>query len=656
MADLEQEGGGLKGMKLYDDPEQEEHIWKVREAGLGATAFIPGKADTYEGWEDSAVPPERVGDYLRDLKKLAGRYGYESALYGHYGQGCIHARWNFDLKSTEGIKTFRRFLDDAADLVISHGGSLSGEHGDGQSRAELLPKMFGNELVEAFREFKSIWDPDWKMNPGKVVDAYKITDNLRLGTDYRPPALKTHFAYPEDHGNFAHATVRCVGIGNCRRTEGGVMCPSYMVTREEKHTTRGRARLLFEMLQGNPVAGGWRDEEVFEALDLCLACKGCTNDCPVSVDMPTLKAEFLSHYWAGRLRPRHAYAFGLIDQAARVAARVPGLVNFLTGTRPLSSVVKRAVGMAPRREFPEFAPVTLTRWFRDRGGSRTPDGTKVILWPDTFTNYFHPEVGIAAVEVLERAGHRVDLPDVHVCCGRPLYDYGLLGLARRYLLRTLDLLREDIRAGVPLVGIEPSCLATFKDELPKMLPHDEDAARLCKQAFHFAEFLEREGFEPPQLARRALLHGHCHHKATGGIASEQKLLEKMGAEVDAPDSGCCGMAGSFGFEASHYEISMACGERVLLPKVREAAADTIVVADGFSCRTQIEQGDTGRRALHVAEVLNLAYEHGPGGPAGSYPERAHLAQPSGNGHRPGLVTAAVVAAVAAGAVAWRSRP
>jgi FAD/FMN-containing dehydrogenase/Fe-S oxidoreductase len=655
MADLEKDEVGPKGMKLYDDSAQEEHVWKVREAGLGATAYIPGKPDTYEGWEDSAVPPERVGDYLRDLKKLAARFGYESALYGHYGQGCIHARWNFDLKTRDGIKTFRRFIDESTDLVLSYGGSLSGEHGDGQSRAEFLPKMFGEELVEAFREFKSIWDPDWKMNPGKVVDPYAITENLRLGTGYRPPDVKTHFAYPEDHRSFAHATVRCVGIGNCRRHEGGVMCPSYMVTREEKHTTRGRARLLFEMLQGNPVEGMWRNEEVFEALDLCLACKGCTSECPVSVDMPTLKAEFLSHHYAGRLRPRHAYAFGLIDQAARVAARAPALVNFVTQTPGLSRLAKLAAGMSSRREFPAFAPTTFQHWFRARGGTRNETGARVIVWPDTFTNYFHPEVGVAAVEVLEEAGYRVEVPDVHVCCGRPLYDFGMLTLARRYLERVLELLRDDIRAGIPVIGVEPSCLATFKDELPKMLPYDEDAGRLSNQAVHFSEFLEREGFEPPQLARKALLHGHCHHKATGGIESEQKLLEKMGVEVEAPDSGCCGMAGSFGFEEGHYDVSMACGERVLLPKVRQAAPDTIVVADGFSCRTQIEQGRTGRRALHVAQVLKMAYDEGPSGPRGR-PEEAYLAAPGKNGHKAGLVTAVVLAgAAAAGALAWRAR-
>ncbi len=354
--------------------------------------------------------------------------------------------------------------------------------------------MFGEELVQGFREFKSIWDPDWKMNPGKVVDPYRITENLRLGPDYRPPRLKTHFSYPQDRGSFAHATVRCVGIGNCRHTEGGVMCPSYMVTREEKHSTRGRARLLFEMLEGNPLTGGWMSEEVFDALDLCLSCKGCTSDCPVSVDMPTYKAEFLSHYYEGRLRPRHAYAFGLIDQVVRFASKLPGVINFLTRTPPFDRALKLAAGMSQEREMPELAPLTLRDWFFRRG-EQNQGGRKVILWPDTFNNYFHVEVGVAAVEALEAAGYRVVMPRGHLCCGRPLYDYGMLSPARRYLERVLDELRDDLRAGVPVIGIEPSCLAVFKDELPKLIPHDEDATRLCRQSFHFAEFLQKEGFE-----------------------------------------------------------------------------------------------------------------------------------------------------------------
>ena len=646
MAQLKKGKGAPKDMKLYDDKEQEEHVWQVREAGLGATAFIPGKPDTYEGWEDSAVPPEQLGSYLRKLRKLAGKYGYESALYGHYGNGCVHARWNFDLMSEPGIRDFRSFLDEAADLVLGHGGSISGEHGDGQSKAELLPKMFGPELVEGFREFKSIWDPDWKLNPGKVVDPYPITSNMRLGTDYDPPQVKTHFAFPNDNGSFAHATTRCVGIGKCRRTDSGVMCPSFMVTREEKHTTRGRARTLWEMLNGEEL-DGFRSKEVEEALDLCLSCKGCTNDCPVSVDMPTLKAEFLSHHYAGRLRPRPAYAFGLIDQAARLASKLPAAANFFTQTPPFEAAFKLAADVHPDREVPPFAPVTLKGWFSSRP-SANGGGRRVILWADTFTNYLEPEVGIAAVEALEDAGFHVVLPAGHLCCGRPLYDYGMLDLAEAYLRKVLDHLRGDIRAGTPVVGVEPSCVAVFKDELVQLWPNDEDAKRLCKQTHHFAEFMSKHagGWQPPTLQRKALLHGHCHHKATGGIEPEIELLEQMGVEVEALDSGCCGMAGGWGYETGHYDVSIACGERKLLPEVREADPDTLVITDGFSCRSQIEQTGTGRRALHVAQVLALARQFGPAGPPGPYPERAAPERP-----RPGPLRSAARAALAVGAVA-----
>jgi FAD/FMN-containing dehydrogenase/Fe-S oxidoreductase len=640
IAALQKGTGGPRDVKLYDDPAQEEHVWKVREAGLGATAFIPGKPDTYEGWEDSAVPPERLGDYLRELRELAGHYGYESALYGHYGQGCVHARWNFDLTSEPGIRKWRSFLDEAADLVVSMGGSISGEHGDGQSKAELLPKMFGDELVGAFREFKSIWDPDWKMNPGKVVDPYPITSNLRLGAGYSPPQPKTHFAYPRDRGSFAHAATRCVGIGNCRRTDGGVMCPSYMVTREEKHTTRGRARILWEMLNGGELEL-WRSKEVEEALDLCLSCKGCTNDCPVSVDMPTLKAEFLSRHYRGRLRPRAAYAFGLIDQAARVASKLPEVANVLARAPGF----KLAAGIHPERQVPRFAPLTLKGWFARRP-SRDGGGRRVIVWADTFTNHFEPEIGVAAVEALEEAGFLVTIPSGHLCCGRPLYDYGMLDLAEGYLRKVLDRLRGEIRAGVPVVGIEPSCVAVFKDELVNLWPNDEDAQRLSRQTFHFSEFLagEAEGWTPPQLHRKAILHGHCHHKATGGTAPEKQLLERMGLEVEELEAGCCGMAGGWGYERGHYDVSVACGERVLLPRVREAPPETLIVADGFSCRSQIEQLQRGRHALHVAQVLSLARELGPAGPREPYPERAVPGTP-----RPGPARSAARAAVAVGA-------
>ena len=604
VADLEKAGGGLRGTKLYDDPPAEDHIWKVREAGLGATAFLPAKPDTHEGWEDSAVPPERLGEYLRRLGELTGRYGYESALYGHYGQGCVHARFNFDLESAEGIATWRRFMDEAADLVLSLGGSLSGEHGDGQSRAELLPKMFGDELVRGFREFKAIWDPDGRMNPKKVVDPYPITSNLRFGASYRPKVVATHFSYPDDGGSFAHATVRCVGIGECRRTKGGVMCPSYMVTREEKHSTRGRAHLLWEMMTGELEL--WRSKEVLDALDLCLSCKGCTNECPVNVDMPTLKAEFLAHHYRRRLRPRHAYAFGLIDRWAQLASYGPAVANLFTQTPGLAAAVKAAGGVSQQRELPRFAPTTLRSWFARQPECR--EGTRVILWADTFTNHFEPQVGVAAIRLLSGAGFAVTIPQKRLCCGRPLYDYGFLGLARRYLERVLGALREDIRRGTPVVGLEPSCVAVFRDELTKLMPNDEDAKRLAKQTFHLAEFLREhaDGYRPPSLTGRVLLHGHCHGRATGAFEHEQRILEEAGATVDAPDTGCCGMAGAWGYERAHFDVSRACAERVLLPAVRDAAPQTPIVAGGFSCRSQVAQLGPGRRAVHIGELLHRA--------------------------------------------------
>ena len=615
-----------EALQVFREPEQQRKIWEVREAGLGATAFpTDDPRDHWPGWEDSAVPPDRVGAYLRDLKKLYDRYGYVGAFYGHLGQGCIHSRIDFDLRTAKGLRDFRSFVEDAADLVVSYGGSLSGEHGDGQARAELLPRMFGPELVEAFREFKLIWDPDWKMNPGKVVDPYRLDEHLKLGADYEPWRPETRFAYREDDFDFAHATLRCVGVGKCRIPTGAdVMCPSYMVTREETHTTRGRARLLFEMLQGDVVEDGWRSEEVFDALDLCLSCKGCTNDCPVNVDMPTYKAEFLHHHWKRRLRPRHAYAFGLIDRAARLASLAPGVVNGLTGTEPFATAFKVAAGMAREREAPRFAPVTLRQWFRERG-ERNAGGPRVVLFADTFSNHFHTEVGVAAVEALEASGFHVVVPEGHLCCGRPLYDYGFLDLAERYLGNVLRGLRDDIRAGTPIVGIEPSCVATFKDELPKMLPNDNDALRLSRGVHHLGEFLREAEVELPRLEGKALLWGHCHHKATGGLDPDRELLERMGLEVEQLSAGCCGLAGSFGFEADHYEISMACGEQGLLPRVRELEGDVLVVANGFSCKTQIEHG-AGRRALHLAEVLKLARDGEPAGkPKPSARQRARAA-------------------------------
>jgi FAD/FMN-containing dehydrogenase/Fe-S oxidoreductase len=627
-------------MRLYTDKQQAKRVWEVRESSLGVTSHVPGEPLNWEGWEDSAVAPAKLGSYLRDLRNMFAAYGYKGSLYGHFGDGCVHTRINFDLQSKEGIARFRKFMEEAAYLVVSYGGSISGEHGDGQSRAELLPKMFGPELVQAFREFKSTWDPDWKMNPGKLIEPYKLDENLRLGATYSPWEPKTNFQFPGDHGSLAQATLRCVGVGKCRREEGGLMCPSYRATRDEQHSTRGRAHLLWEMTQGESrndgiILDGWRSKEVKKSLDLCLACKGCKTECPVSVDVATYKSEFLSHYYEGRLRPRSAYAFGNIDLWARAASHAPGLANLATQLPFLRDVSKLIAGIPTQRSIPAFATETFKIWFyrrrkdsvitggRDAGferarlsaaplsagenGALAPEGKSVLLWPDTFNNYFHPAIAIAAVEVLEAAGFRVTIPKPHLCCGRPLYDHGMLTRAKRLLLQILDELSPEIYAGIPVVGLEPSCVAVFRDELLNLFPNDKRAQALSRQTFLLSEFLETHApnFSPPRLDREAILHGHCHQKSLMKMTAEESVLRRVGIDFHSPAPGCCGMAGSFGFEPDKYDVSIAIGELELLPAVRQAPAEWLIIADGFSCREQIAQG-TPRRALHLAEVLQMA--------------------------------------------------
>jgi Fe-S oxidoreductase len=579
--------------------------------------------DHWPGWEDAAVPPGQLGAYLRDFQAALERYGYRAAIYGHFGDGCVHCRINFDLRSAGGVGDFRDFLDECGDLVVSYGGSLSGEHGDGQARAELLPKMYGPEICKAFERFKGIWDPENRMNPHKVVDPYPIVSNLKLGSGYSPPDVSTHFSYGEDGGSFAHAAMRCVGAGKCRDDSTGTMCPSFAATRDEKDTTRGRARALYEMLEGDTITDGFRSKEVEGALDLCLSCKGCKTDCPVSVDMATYKAEFLSHHYKRRLRPMVAYSMGLIMLWARLAARAPRITNLLTRAPGISSLIKRLGGIAPERAMPRFAGETFKSWFAGRGVVN-PDGDPVVLFPDTFSDHLHPEPIKAAAEILEAAGFRVEVPADALCCGRPLYDYGMLDTAKIFWRRMLDRLQPQIRAGVPIVGIEPSCVAAFRDELPNLLPHDEDAKRLSLQTLTLAEFLQRHApdWDPPKLERRAVVHVHCHQEATAGSSAEEGLYGRMGIEYEVLDSGCCGLAGSFGFEKEHYDVSVAIAENRLLPKVRELADETIVIADGFSCKTQIEQLSE-RRALHTAQVLKMALDHGPEGVSGGRPERVY---------------------------------
>jgi FAD/FMN-containing dehydrogenase/Fe-S oxidoreductase len=634
-------------VRFYDDPEHEKELADVREVALGATARVPDMPDTWEGWEDSAVPPERLGDYLRDLAKLYDEFGYSgSALYGHFGQGCVHTRIPFDLVTADGIAAFRRFIERAADLVVSYGGSFSGEHGDGQSRGELLPKMFGEDVVRAFGQFKAIFDPRNLMNPGKVVAPYRLDENLRLGASWSPRDYDSIFAYPDDDGRFERAVMRCVGVGKCRHDSGGVMCPSYMVTREEEHSTRGRSRLLFEMLEGHadsPVTAGWRSTEVRDALDLCLACKGCKKDCPVEVDMATMKAEFLAHHYAGRLRPRAHYSMGWLPAVARLASRAPRLVNALTQAPVLRDVLTVAGGIDRRRTIPLFASQTLQAWVAKRDPGPAGLRGEVILWPDTFTNHLTPGIGQAAVEVLETAGYRVIVPEQPLCCGLTWISTGQLATAKRVLRRTVDTLAPYLRRGVKVVGLEPSCTAVFRSDARELMPGDRDVQRLHDQTVTLAELLHHhtDGWQPPPVGGQAIAQTHCHQHAIMGYDADQAVLKEAGVDVDVLDSGCCGLAGNFGFEAGHYEVSTACAERVLLPAVRDVAADSFVLADGFSCRTQIEQAGTGRTPVHLAEIL-------AGGLRGEPPRPERPAQPGAAEYaRLGTLVAAAAGAGAA---------
>jgi FAD/FMN-containing dehydrogenase/Fe-S oxidoreductase len=641
---------------LSDDPGREQAMLKTREAGLGVTARPPDGRDTWEGWEDSAVPPERLGDYLRDLKRLFTAFGYQQAsLYGHFGQGCVHTRIPFGLADGKGIEQFRRFVQDAADLVTSYGGSLSGEHGDGQARGELLPRMFGQPLVDAMGEVKQLFDPGDRMNPGKVVHPHRVDENLRLGAQWRPEPLETHFAYPEDRHDFTRAVLRCVGVGNCRTHQGGVMCPSYRATGEEEHSTRGRARLLFEMLGGHAdsaVTDGWRSTEVRDALDLCLACKGCKSDCPVGVDMATYKAEFLAHHYERRLRPPAHYALGWLPLWARLARGAPGLANAALHAPLIAGVGKRLAGVDPGREAPLFARQTLQEWWHESGREEPDprDPRTVLLWPDTFTNHFHPHIGQAAVRVLEDAGFRVALPESTVCCGLTWISTGQLATAKRILRRTTGTLRPWLEAGTPIVALEPSCAAVFRSDAPELLPADRDVKRLTAQLRTLAEQLVRcapEDWTPPRLTRAATVQTHCHQHAVLGFDADRELMDRAGIDADVLDAGCCGLAGNFGFERGHHELSLKIAADGLLPAVRDTAPGAFVLADGFSCRTQIDQAGTGRQALHLAEALALGLD---GPPPSDRPEKA-VPRPTERAGQAQVLTAAVGGALGLAALA-----
>jgi FAD/FMN-containing dehydrogenase/Fe-S oxidoreductase len=585
---------------LVTDPVAQKVLWRCRTDAAGLATRRADGAEAWGGWEDAAVPPERLGAYLRGLDELLGRHGLSGSSYGHFGEGCMHMRIDFDLFSQSGLATYRTFVEQATDLVVSLGGSVSGEHGDGRARSELLSRMYGVDGVRLFAEMKDIWDPGRVLNPGVIVDPPPLDAGIRHVGAAKDRELLTVFAYADDNHDFAQAQRRCAGIGKCRQSSGGVMCPSYQVTREELHSTRGRAHLLWEMLEGDLVTDGWRSTEVRDALDLCLSCKGCLSDCPVNVDMATYKAEFTHHHYARRpwARPMSHWSMGWLPLWSRIASRAPKLVNRLARL----SLAKRLGGIAPEREIPAFAEQTFTSWFVARGKQADGGRGKVVLWPDTLTDHLAPEIGRAAVEVLEAAGYEVVLPDRPVCCGLTWISTGQLGVAKRVLRRSLANLAPHLAAGTPIVGLEPSCTAALRHDALDLLPGDNLAAAAAGSTYTFAEFVHRSGWQPPNVGGEALVQTHCHQHAVLGFDADRSVLAAAGIKAVVPDSGCCGLAGNFGFERGHYAVSKAVGERVLLPAVREAAESTAIVADGFSCRTQIAHG-TPRRAQHLAQLL-----------------------------------------------------
>ncbi|RST07332.1 FAD-binding oxidoreductase [Streptomyces sp. WAC07149] len=569
---------------LVTDPAAQRALWRIREDAAGTATRTPTGAMAWPGWEDCAVPPARLGAYLREFRALLARHGLHGTPYGHFGEGCVHVRIDFDLVSAAGRSRFRAFSEELAGLVVAHGGSLSGEHGDGQARAELLPRMYGPRVMELFGAYKDVWDPAGGMNPGILVRPARLDENLR-------------FAVVANGSALGEEVVRCVGVAKCRSTDTGgpgVMCPSYRATGEERHSTRGRARLLHEMLAGEVITGGWRSPEVAEALDLCLGCKGCRSDCPVGVDVAAYKAEFLHRHWSGRLRPLSHYTLGGLPAWLRLIAalRAAGAVN-------AAGRVLRVPGLARERALPEVAGVPFTRWWGARGAA--PGAPVVTLWPDTFTEHFTPEVGRAAVRVLTAAGLGVTVPaGGRVCCGLTYVSTGRLDRARGVLRRTLDTL-DGVRG--PVLVLEPSCAAALRTDLPALLPDDPRAHRLAAAVRTFAETLEEHAphWTPPRLDRPVAGQTHCHQHAVLGDGADRRLRARAGLTGEL-SGGCCGLAGNFGFEPGHHAVSVACAEEQLLPSLRTAAPDTVVLADGFSCRTQIAQLG-GQRARHLAELL-----------------------------------------------------
>ena len=590
---------GALDTRIVTDAEIAARLWRIRADGAGLAGRTPAGAPAWPGWEDAAVPAGNLGDYLRDFEQLMRAHRVDGLLYGHIGDGCIHVR--LDLPIADAPQRFREFLRDATDLAVRHGGSASGEHGDGRARSELLPRMYSPEALRVFEEFKGLFDPDGILNPGILVRPEPVDAHLRLA-GMRRVAAAGGFAFATD-GDLGAAAHRCVGVGKCRadtRATGGFMCPSYLATADEKDSTRGRARVLQEVVRG---ALDWRDDAVAESLDLCLSCRACSSDCPAGVDMATYKSEVLYRAYRHRLRPIDHYILGQLPRWLVAGTAMPRIVNALTGNERLREMGMRLAGMDPRRPAPRLAARSFRRQWAGRGPGKYPERPVAMVWIDSFTDAFAPEIGWAAVELVESAGYRVRITGRRVCCGLTWISTGQLDGARKRLRAGLDALDDHIRHGGPVIGLEPSCTAVLRSDLLELLPDDPRSEPTARAVRTLAEFLEeRPGWSPPDRSGdTVVVQPHCHQHAVTGFAADLRVLRRTGADI-TEISGCCGLAGNFGMQSGHYDISVAVAEGGLLPALRAADPSSLLLADGFSCRTQAEQL-AGRRGLHLAQYL-----------------------------------------------------